>query len=166
MIQSKKGISNLLVIAVVVVVVVVVGGVAGYIILNPTAPPRKVRAYSFDLHTDDGFENGAGTYPNGTAIPSTISNPTIIVRVNETLRITGTSIDLTHNIAIYKAGTILSEVLPPPSTSPKLIKRSADAEVGKTTTLDWDPTSVGTYEYYCEYHGNTMHGQIIVISAS
>lgn len=127
--------------------------------------PRKVRAYTFELLLA-GFKNGQGEYPNGTAISPTTINPTLIVLANETLRITGTSMDLLHNMAIYQGGATPGDVFPPTTTPPKLIKRSANIFVDSTSTLDWNPTTPGTYEYYCEYHDTTMHGKIAVLPST
>jgi len=76
--------------------------------------------------------------------------------------------NLIHNLAIYAPGTPITAVNPlqPCNTTPGCITQSLDVDTSfRETTLTYTFASFGLYEYYCEYHPDTMHGQVRVLKS-
>lgn len=76
--------------------------------------------------------------------------------------------NLIHNLAIYLPGTPIDAVKPlqPCDTTPGCITQSLDVDTSvRETTLTHTFASFGLYEYYCEYHPDTMHGQLRVLKS-
>ena len=76
--------------------------------------------------------------------------------------------NLIHNLAIYAPGTPIAAVNPLQecNTTPGCITKSLDVDTSfRETTLTHTFTSSGLYEYFCEYHPDTMHGQVRVLKS-
>lgn len=95
-------------------------------------------------------------------------NPTLVEFRGVPFTATIKWVDDTHNFAIYpKGATPINPfqpcVAPCLARSPDVEYFTLTSELTFTPTIPPDDnTGTGTYEYYCEYHPSSMHGQITV----
>lgn len=73
-----------------------------------------------------------------------------------------------HNLAVYAPGTPLSQVDPasPCEMTPGcIVESSVVAARSPETLLTFSMSTFGLYEYYCEFHPDTMHGKIRILKS-
>ena len=81
-------------------------------------------------------------------------NPQINMKVNTDYSIQLESMDgnkIEHQLAIQ-------------TNDGKELVKSADVSDGETDDFSFTPKTIGTYEYHCKYHPETMKGTIVVSS--
>lgn len=78
-----------------------------------------------------------------------------------TVRVVYADAFISHNLAYYLPGTLPQEVALPFEESPKRLAHSGDVSPrDSATALSFSFAQHGFYEYFCEYHPSTMHGQV------
>jgi hypothetical protein len=120
-----------------------------------TCPPHC--SHNELLATVNGWDFGS---PDGT------NNP-LQKYITETFTLTLFWVDLSHELAFYPPGTLPTQVSP---TSSLAIGRSSVVDITHpTVTFTFNFAAHGkghgVYEYYCDFHPTTMHGQITITIA-
>lgn len=97
---------------------------------------------------------------NGWAGDGGSRNPTLTVNVSDQVTLTISWVNSLHNWALYPGGTSPANVS---VGSAIAIARTADVHSGSpSASVTFTLSQAGVYEYFCEYHPYSMHGQLIV----
>ncbi|MGQ0796478.1 MAG: plastocyanin/azurin family copper-binding protein [Methanobacteriota archaeon] len=117
----------------------------------PLAPRAASASVSFTLKAiQAGWNLGE---PGG-------ANPTLTVNAGDTVTVTIEWVDSVHNWALYPPGTTDAGVS---LGSPNALERTnLVSGPGETSSVTFTITQPGTYEYFCEIHPVSMHGQLVV----
>lgn len=142
---------------VVVVLMVVVSLLPGPLVLTSNAagsdvtPPRPQALFTLKA----AFAGWNVGEPGG-------ANPTLTVNAGDSVTVTIEWVDSFHNWALYPPGTTAAGVS---FGSGNALHRTPGTVSGpsETASVTFTITQPGTYEYFCEIHPGTMHGQLVVL---
>lgn len=122
-------------------------------LMLPVVPRGTAANVSFTLQADfRGWDFGL---PGG-------SNPALTANAGDMITVSIDWVNDIHNWALYPPGTTPDQVS---LSSPNAIARTADVDItSPTASVTFPINTPGTYEYYCEYHRFSMHGQLVILT--
>lgn len=149
------------------------------LLATPSLPKAQAAALPVNFAITALFSGWNSTLPPGTfsaCSPSGTAacNPTVGEFRGVTFTVTVQWKDVQHNFAIYTKGTLPSAVSTahtcnPPGTSACWAKSATVSSAAPTATVSFTPTvpaddftGPGGYEFFCQFHPNTMHGKLQV----
>ena len=119
-------------------------------------PRTSAANVSFTLKADGAGWNAS--QPGG-------ANPVLTVNVGDSVTITIDWVNgFAHNWALYPPGTTSSGVSVGGAAA---LRRTADVSSSiRVASITFTINQAGTYEYFCEYHAFSMHGQFVVLGTN